>query len=432
MKSLKMATALLLVESLSLSPMLEAMAQGTSPQEADAGQVIVISEKVGEVIDLQERNYYGLFLASWNFHSAVIRQLPDGSYLAEITEVTDGERKTRTLPVDQQTLEALRDHIENYGGPARIAIHQPPAPIVKKQPPSRQEYFRITPQRQDEIKEARAQAKKLAREKWTRQRWREESRHDRGLSYRTAGGVVGFTLGAAAGLLIGKGVQKREVQKVIHEIPGHYESRYVEGGEWGGGGYYEDVWVPTKYKTDFDISYRYKEAPVLGAAIGGIAGGITGYYLSKKADKDYYLLVPRDIRTQKTEPSNSSFLFGAAFVGPAVGAIAGYALATQKSYETSWGTSLKSNPDKGRFSWPLFLGGYLAGTTLGTIIMSSYQGRKKHRNLWQQSAQGPRCSPSFDVELLPIDETTLSFRPFRSPEGETTFEYRVAVLRARF
>jgi hypothetical protein len=232
-------------------------------------------------------------------------------------------------------------------------------------------------------------------------------------------------------MLIGKGIQQKKVDKIVHENPGHYEERYVSGGEWGAGGYRE-VWVPTKYSTDFDISYERKDAPALGGAIGGIAGGITGYYLSKKADKKYYLLIPREIRSQKTKSSASSGLFGIALVGPAVGAIAGYALATQKSYRTSWSTTLQSQPEGGNFSWFRFLGGYLAGAALGTIIISGFEGRTKHRKLWWQSAHGPGRSPSLDVELLPVDPTTLSLCPIRSPDGEIHYEYRMDILRIHF
>lgn len=64
---------------------------------------------VGETIDRQERDRYGLFPAARNFHSAVIIQRSDGSYEAEITERKNGKTLVRTLPIDIQTLDALRD-----------------------------------------------------------------------------------------------------------------------------------------------------------------------------------------------------------------------------------------------------------------------------------------------------------------------------------
>jgi hypothetical protein len=77
----------------------------------EEGQVIVISPRVGEVIDREERNRYQLFSASRDFHCAGIFQLPDSSYVAEITENTDGVKRIRTLPIDQRTLDLLREQI---------------------------------------------------------------------------------------------------------------------------------------------------------------------------------------------------------------------------------------------------------------------------------------------------------------------------------
>ena len=51
-----------------------------------AGEIIVLSPQVGETIDREERERYGLFPASQSFHPAVIIQRPDGSIVAEITE----------------------------------------------------------------------------------------------------------------------------------------------------------------------------------------------------------------------------------------------------------------------------------------------------------------------------------------------------------
>jgi hypothetical protein len=86
----------------------------TSVQAQEKGDVVVISPKVGEVIDRQERDRYSLFHASHNFQSAVILQRPDGSYVVEITEGVSGAEQVRTLPIDRQTLDQLGDQIEQY------------------------------------------------------------------------------------------------------------------------------------------------------------------------------------------------------------------------------------------------------------------------------------------------------------------------------
>ena len=80
----------------------------------EKGQVVVISPKVGEIIDRDERHFYGIFPASRDFHSAVILQRPDGSYVAEITEEYRGVRKVRTLPIDSLTLDRLRNRIDTF------------------------------------------------------------------------------------------------------------------------------------------------------------------------------------------------------------------------------------------------------------------------------------------------------------------------------
>ncbi len=404
---------------------------GEIVQAQEEGQVIVISERVGETIDREERNYYGLFLASWNFHSAVIRQLPDGSYLAEITEGQEGEKQVRTLPIDQNTLDALREHIENYTGPARIGISQPPASPTKEQPPTRTEDFSkklqweetvkeswerlrqqeqapakpiLTPMDRAKIKQkataARKQAKILAQEKWTRERWREESRHDQGPSYRGAGAALGFTLGAAAGMLIGKGLQERKVERTVYHP-----------GEWEG---------PPAWTEEF-YSYKNRHAPIWGGAIGGLVGGVTGYYLSKNIDKEYYILVPKDIRVKETNSSKSGCLFGFGLVGPIVGAVAGHTLYMPMSGEAGK-----------YFGWPQFVVGYLAGGALGSGFTSGYAGRAKHKQLWEESLLKEEPESSLKFEFMPLDPTAFALLPRQLPSGEVIYEYRMDMLRVRF
>ncbi len=116
MKLMRKIIALLLSGTLALSSLLEAEAQERLPQEPEAEKVIVLSEKVGETIDLEERNYYWLFLTSENFQSVVILQLPDGSYVLQITEKKEGVRQIRRImrPIERQTLDKLREYIDNF------------------------------------------------------------------------------------------------------------------------------------------------------------------------------------------------------------------------------------------------------------------------------------------------------------------------------
>lgn len=384
----------------------------TASSEWKEGQVIILSPKVGETIDLEERNYYGIFLGSLNFHSAVVLQLPDSSYVAEITEEQDGGKKVRTMPIDQQTLDQLREHINTAIGPA---------PVVKGRFSARPKDLKTIIQQQAAVKEAKGQAQKLVKEKWTKERWREEGSYDRGLSYRVSGAVLGFTLGAAAGMLIGRGFQGREVREVINERT-----------SWEGGGWGEPSYEVTKFQTEYSYSYKNKDAPIYSAAIGGISGGIVGYYLSKKLDKKYYILVPRDIRMQKTKSmSFSTGCLGFGLLGPIMGGLAGYTLYAPTLYKSEWKKGKESGEEK-RFGWSQFWGGYFAGSILGTIIVAGYSGRAQHKSLWEASLLRAKPESSLDIQFVPLDRYALSLQPIKSPSGETFYEYRLDLVRMRF
>jgi len=378
----------------------------------EEGRVIVVSPKVGEVIDRDERDLYGLFRASSNFISAVILQLPDSSYVAEIREETDGGRQVRTLPIDKATLDGLREVID---GPVQRPLD------VKARQLTAQDYFKI----QNKVREANKQATILMREKWTRERWRHESRYDRGMSYRTTGGLLGFTIGAAAGMLVGKGLQGRKTkEQIIHE------RTRTEQGEWG------DTYSITEYSTECVYSYKNKHAPIYGAVIGGLAGGFAGYCLSKNSDKKYYILVPIDIRTLETESSALRPCIGLATLGPIMGAITGYALYTPMSSRSDWAETPKVGEEK-KFDWGLCIGGYLAGTMLGGGIISGYTERAEHKRLWERSllweeALEEKPESSLDIQLVPLDPTAFSFQPRRLPNGEIVYEYRWNLVQARF
>jgi len=79
-------------------------------------KVIVISDRVGEVIDKEERESFGLFEAYKGFKSAVFLELPDSNYVAEITYEENGEEKKSRWAQSEQSIKSLRDYIDNYGG----------------------------------------------------------------------------------------------------------------------------------------------------------------------------------------------------------------------------------------------------------------------------------------------------------------------------
>jgi uncharacterized membrane protein len=82
------------------------------------GEIIIISEKVGEVIDLEERNKYNLFPDIEGFQSVVFLKLPDGSYLLKVTylEETTGEEKIKRILRTESSIRQYGskiDHFEN-------------------------------------------------------------------------------------------------------------------------------------------------------------------------------------------------------------------------------------------------------------------------------------------------------------------------------
>lgn len=123
-----------------LSPLATAigLAQDTT------GTVVILSEKVGPAIDLEERNYYGMFSGVQHFESAVLLQMPDSSYLFKIItkNIVDSSKKVILFSQSKEALESIRHIIETYNGieheapPIEInngIVHEaPPSPISKK------------------------------------------------------------------------------------------------------------------------------------------------------------------------------------------------------------------------------------------------------------------------------------------------------------
>jgi len=336
-------------------------------QEPKSDNIIILSDKVGEIIDLEERNYYQLFLFSENFQSAVILQLPDSSLVIQITETKEGVQQQLIMQVDQKILEEFRKNIE----------------------------------KRDKTLEFRERAKVLAKEKWDKERWKEESRNDVRSNYRYNGTILGFALGATAGMLVGKGIQGKKVERTVYHP-----------GAWG-----YDPWTEDFY------SYKHKKAPRWGAAIGGISGAVCGYFLGKKADKEYYILVPKNIRMQETKSSwFGNFLFGFGVTGPFVGLMTGNMLYTPKSGKRA---ALVIGGVE-------FVMGYLPGAVIGMILIDGYKRRAKHKKLWEASLLEEKPESSLDIEFIPLDPTAFSIYPRKSPSGEIFYEYRMDLLRVRF
>ena len=84
--------------------------------QKEEGEIIVLSERVGEVIDLEERNRFNLFSAVNNFRSAILLKLQDGSYAFKITyvEETTGEEKIKWMAQTELEILTIREYIDHY------------------------------------------------------------------------------------------------------------------------------------------------------------------------------------------------------------------------------------------------------------------------------------------------------------------------------
>ena len=78
-------------------------------------QIVTISEAVGEEIDLQERNRYGLFKKVQRFVSASYFKQPDGSYTIKMVVVDEsGNEVEKVNPVTYAGIEYARAKIKAH------------------------------------------------------------------------------------------------------------------------------------------------------------------------------------------------------------------------------------------------------------------------------------------------------------------------------
>ena len=84
--------------------------------QEEEGEIVIISERVGEKIDLEERNKYNLFPAIKGFQSAVLLNLLDGSYVLKIIylDETTGEEKVKRIPRSEWNIKRYRDIIDHF------------------------------------------------------------------------------------------------------------------------------------------------------------------------------------------------------------------------------------------------------------------------------------------------------------------------------
>jgi hypothetical protein len=80
------------------------------------GKLVVLSDRVGEAIDLQERNQYGLFPGLEGYQSAELRLHDDGSYWFYVTQSAPecGTENLFKMPIDEHEVHRVRAHIDQF------------------------------------------------------------------------------------------------------------------------------------------------------------------------------------------------------------------------------------------------------------------------------------------------------------------------------
>jgi hypothetical protein len=78
------------------------------------GEVIIISQRVGEMIDRGERNYYQLFPDIEGFQSAIFTHLPNNTYELKITYHRDNAVRMRFLKLSESEIKEIRKSIDHF------------------------------------------------------------------------------------------------------------------------------------------------------------------------------------------------------------------------------------------------------------------------------------------------------------------------------
>ena len=83
--------------------------------QKEEGEISILSEKVGKLIDLEERNKFKLFPAE-GFQSAVLYKLPDGKYYFKITRIdgSTGDEIQYRIEQSESEIGKIRKYLENF------------------------------------------------------------------------------------------------------------------------------------------------------------------------------------------------------------------------------------------------------------------------------------------------------------------------------
>jgi hypothetical protein len=80
---------------------------------AQEGEIMILSERVGEKIDVQERNYYKLWGDIKGFQSAVFLQTEEGC-IAKVTYVEDGQKKVLSQRISVGRFRWFGEYIDHF------------------------------------------------------------------------------------------------------------------------------------------------------------------------------------------------------------------------------------------------------------------------------------------------------------------------------
>jgi len=91
--------------------------QARKEEEERGGEIIIISERVGEKIDREERDKYKLFQDIKGFQSAVFIKLPDNRYILKIIykDEQTGELKIDRIEQSKESINNIRYSIDHFG-----------------------------------------------------------------------------------------------------------------------------------------------------------------------------------------------------------------------------------------------------------------------------------------------------------------------------
>jgi hypothetical protein len=77
-------------------------------------EVIIISERVGEVVDLEERNYYQLFLGVEGFQSAEFLKISDSLFLVKIIYQKNDIEQIQFQRLTESKMQHISEFIDHF------------------------------------------------------------------------------------------------------------------------------------------------------------------------------------------------------------------------------------------------------------------------------------------------------------------------------